>query len=221
MLAGLSLRRIFQHAIFYPACTDLGIDAARICQIPGLTPASLAAILAETGDLRQYDHPPRWSSMPGCPRPATSPPASAAGQDLRRPARAAAGCLAGDLGGAAALRRARRQARRPDQPRPGPARHGQARVACAASLLRWIWSLIVHGTRWDPGSPPASSATTTPWPLTQAGPPPRPSGPLSSAGSEPASPPGTTPLITQGSSPAPCPGPLTSPVERCRDPKPA
>ena len=27
---------------------------------------------------------------------------------------------------------------------------GQARVACAASLLRWIWSLTVHGTRWDP-----------------------------------------------------------------------
>jgi len=26
----------------------------------------------------------------------------------------------------------------------------QARVACAASLLRWIWSLIVHGTSWDP-----------------------------------------------------------------------
>ena len=28
-----------------------------------------------------------------------------------------------------------------------------SRVACAASLLRWIWSLIVHGTCWDPGSP--------------------------------------------------------------------
>ena len=27
---------------------------------------------------------------------------------------------------------------------------GQARVACAASLLRWIWSLTVHGTRWNP-----------------------------------------------------------------------
>ena len=25
----------------------------------------------------------------------------------------------------------------------------QARAACAASLLRWIWSLTVHGTRWD------------------------------------------------------------------------
>ena len=26
----------------------------------------------------------------------------------------------------------------------------QARVACAASLLRWIYSLIVHRTSWDP-----------------------------------------------------------------------
>jgi len=26
----------------------------------------------------------------------------------------------------------------------------QARVACAASLLRWIYSLIVHGAGWDP-----------------------------------------------------------------------
>ena len=27
---------------------------------------------------------------------------------------------------------------------------GQARAACAASLLRWIYSLIVHGTSRDP-----------------------------------------------------------------------
>jgi hypothetical protein len=26
----------------------------------------------------------------------------------------------------------------------------QARVACAASLPRWIYALTVHGTRWDP-----------------------------------------------------------------------
>jgi hypothetical protein len=30
------------------------------------------------------------------------------------------------------------------------ARHATARVACAASLLRWIYSLAVHGTSWDP-----------------------------------------------------------------------
>jgi transposase len=35
---------------------------------------------------------------------------------------------------------------RGDDSRLAPA---QARTACAASLLRWIWSLTGHGTRWD------------------------------------------------------------------------
>ena len=26
----------------------------------------------------------------------------------------------------------------------------KARVACAAALLRWIYSIVVHGTSWDP-----------------------------------------------------------------------
>jgi transposase len=30
------------------------------------------------------------------------------------------------------------------------ARRAKARVACAASLLRWIYSMVVHDTRWDP-----------------------------------------------------------------------
>ena len=30
------------------------------------------------------------------------------------------------------------------------ARHATARVACAASLLRWIYSMVIHGTSWDP-----------------------------------------------------------------------
>ena len=30
------------------------------------------------------------------------------------------------------------------------AARARARVACAASLLRWIWCLTVHGTSWDP-----------------------------------------------------------------------
>jgi hypothetical protein len=40
----------------------------------------------------------------------------------------------------------------------------QARVACAASLLHWIWSLIVTAPAGIPGSRPASSVTTMPWP---------------------------------------------------------
>jgi hypothetical protein len=29
-------------------------------------------------------------------------------------------------------------------------RRAKARVACAAALLRWIYSMVVHGTGWDP-----------------------------------------------------------------------
>ena len=32
------------------------------------------------------------------------------------------------------------------------ARRAKARVACAASLLRWIYSMIIHGTGWDPAA---------------------------------------------------------------------
>ena len=32
------------------------------------------------------------------------------------------------------------------------ARRAKARVACAASLLRWIYSMVVHGTSWDPAA---------------------------------------------------------------------
>ena len=32
------------------------------------------------------------------------------------------------------------------------ARRAKARVACAASLLRWIYCLVVHGTSWDPAA---------------------------------------------------------------------
>ena len=30
------------------------------------------------------------------------------------------------------------------------AQRAKARVACAAALLRWIYSMVVHGTGWDP-----------------------------------------------------------------------
>ena len=39
-------------------------------------------------------------------------------------------------------------------------RRARARVACAASLLRWIYSLVVHGTSWDPAV--ASGAASCP-----------------------------------------------------------
>ena len=41
------------------------------------------------------------------------------------------------------------------------ARRAKARVACAASLLRWIYCMIVHDTSWDPD---VASGSASSWP---------------------------------------------------------
>jgi len=46
------------------------------------------------------------------------------------------------------------------------ARRAKARVACAASLLRWIYCMVVHDTDWDPAV--ASGAASRHAPHTQA-----------------------------------------------------
>ena len=38
------------------------------------------------------------------------------------------------------------------------ARRAKARVACAASLLRWIYSMVVHRTRWDAAAASGAAA---------------------------------------------------------------
>ena len=38
------------------------------------------------------------------------------------------------------------------------ARRAKARVACAASLLRWIYSMVVHDTSWDPAAAGAAAS---------------------------------------------------------------
>ena len=38
------------------------------------------------------------------------------------------------------------------------ARRARARVACAASLLRWIYSMVVHGTSWDAAAASGAAA---------------------------------------------------------------
>ena len=48
-------RRAQAEADMIALLAELGVDVDRICQIPGLSPATLAAIVAETGDLRQYE----------------------------------------------------------------------------------------------------------------------------------------------------------------------
>ena len=132
---------------------ELGVDTGRICEIPGLSAATLAAILAETGDLNKYE--------------SSSSVVKHAGMS---PARNESGSFRGQAKisrrGRPALRLAVWRATWPVLRHCGvlAAKHAaltgrdddsrltaeQARVACAASLLRWIWSLTVHGTRWDP-----------------------------------------------------------------------
>jgi transposase len=131
----------------------LGIDHARICQIPGLTPVTLAAVLAETGDLRQY------ASSSSVVKHAGMSPArneSAAFHGITKISRRGRPALRLAVWRAAfaVLRHcdvlAAKHAALTSRDGPGRLADGQARMACAASLLRWIYSLIVHGTRWDP-----------------------------------------------------------------------
>ena len=146
---------------------ELGLS--RLADIPALTAVGAAAILAETGDPRRYDgssslvkhagmspsdnasgafagqaHISR-RGRPGLrltvwravwPMLQYNPVMTAKYQAMTRAADAAA-ADAGPQHGTAAQAAAR-------------ARRAKARVACAASLLRWIYCMVVHGTSWDP-----------------------------------------------------------------------
>jgi transposase len=152
---------------------ELGLS--RLSEIPGLTAAGAAVILAETGDPRRYqasgalvkhaglspaDHDSGavdaqarisrrgrpglrtavwravWPLIIHNPVMAAKYQAMTAATDqAAAQARAAAG--PGERKASAAERAAR-------------ARRARSRVACAASLLRWIYSMTVHGTSWDP-----------------------------------------------------------------------
>jgi transposase len=146
-------RRARAEADMIALLGELGVDVDRICQIPGLSPATLAAILAETGDLRQYESSSSVVKHAGM-SPARNESGSFRGQ-ARISRRGRPGLrLAAWRATWAVLRHcdvlAAKNAAltgRDDDSRLTPE---QARVACAASLLRWIWSLTVHGTRWDP-----------------------------------------------------------------------
>ena len=41
------------------------------------------------------------------------------------------------------------------------AARARARVACAASLLRWIYCMVVHGTTWDAEIAAGNTASST------------------------------------------------------------
>ena len=186
---------------------ELGIDVARICEIPGLSPASLAAILAEAGDPRKYRSSSSLVKHAGM-SPARNESASFQGKTaISRRGRPALR-LAAWRAAWAVLRHcdvlAAKFAALTGRDR-GRLHEAQARVACAASLLRWIWSLIVHGTRWDPAVAAGSRRPQERHSRVklQAGEPRTAPQAISPRGSKPVVPSGTTPLITQGSSPGP------------------
>jgi transposase len=159
---------------------ELGLS--RLAGIPALTAVGAAAILAETGDPRRYDgssslvkhaglSPSENTSgafagqahisrrgRPGLrltvwravwPMLQYNPVMAAKYQAMTRAAdAAAAGTGSQQPTAAQATARARR---------------AKARVACAASLLRWIYCMVVHDTSWDPAAASgASSGHDTP-----------------------------------------------------------
>ena len=152
---------------------ELGLS--RLAGIPGLTAVGAAAILAEAGDPRRYD-----SSSSLVKHAGMSPSDNASGAfdgeahisrrgrpGLRltvwravwpmlrfNPVMAAkyqAMTQAADVGAQAAGAQAGAGSRHVTAAAAAArARRAKARVACAASLLRWIYSMVVHDTGWDP-----------------------------------------------------------------------
>jgi len=159
-----------------------GLGLARLADIPGLTAVGAAAILAETGDPRRYDSSSSLVKHAGL-SPADNASGAFSGQArisrrgrpglrltawravwavlIHNPVMAAkyqamtqAAATPGSVGSAPADPGSRQASAAAAAAR---ARRAKARVACAASLLRWIYSIVVHDTGWDPAV--ASGAT--------------------------------------------------------------
>jgi transposase len=157
---------------------ELGLS--RLADIPALTAAGAAAILAETGDPHRYDSSSSLvkhagmspsdnasGTFPGdahisrrgrpglrltvwrmvWPMLQFNPVMAAKYQAMTQAADAAEEhATAGTRQASAAAAAAR-------------TRRAKARVACAASLLRWIYSMVVHGTSWDAAVAAGETAT--------------------------------------------------------------
>ena len=150
---------------------ELGL--ARLADIPALTAVGAAAILAETGDPRRYD-----SSSSLVKHAGMSPSDNASGAFLgdthisRRgrpglrltvwravwpmlrfnPVMAAKYQAMTQAADAAEDQAAAGSRQASTAAAAARARRAKARVACAASLLRWIYVMVVHDTSWDPAA---------------------------------------------------------------------
>jgi transposase len=153
---------------------ELGLS--RLGDIPGLSAVGAAAILAETGDPHRYDTSSSLVKHAGL-SPAGNASGAFEGQAhisrRGRPAlrlavwRAVWPLLIHNPVLAARYQAMTAAGAVPAQPRTrsrqaaaARAARAKARVACAAALLRWIYSMTVHGTSWDPAV--ASGAASTP-----------------------------------------------------------
>ena len=156
---------------------ELGL--ARLGDIPGLTAVGAAAVLAETGDPRRYDSSSSLVKHAGL-SPAENASGAFEGQAhisrrgrpglrlavwravwpllIHNPVMAAK--YAAMTADAAAQASSAGRSRQASAAAAARARRAKARVACAASLLRWIYSTVVHGTGWDPAI--ASGAASCP-----------------------------------------------------------
>jgi transposase len=148
---------------------ELGLS--RLADIPALTAVGAAAILAETGDPRRYD-----SSSSLVKHAGLSPSDNASGAFygqahisrrgrpglrltvwravwpmlLHNPVMAAKYQAMTQAADTAAARAGAGSPQVTAAAATARARRAKARVACAASLLRWIYSMVAHGTAWDP-----------------------------------------------------------------------
>ena len=152
---------------------ELGLS--RLADIPGLTAVGAAAILAETGDPRRYDSSSSLARHAGL-----SPSGNASGAFegqahisrrgrpglrltvwraiwpllIHNPVMAAKYAAMTAAADAAAAQAAQAQSgtssRQASAAAAAQARRAKARVACAASLLRWIYSMAGCDTGWDP-----------------------------------------------------------------------
>ena len=156
---------------------ELGL--ARLGDVPGLSAVGAAAVLAETGDPRRYGSSSSLVKHAGL-SPAENASGAFEGQArisrrgrpglrlavwravwpllIHNPVMAAKYAAMTAAGAAqASVAEGSRQASAAAAAR---ARRAKARVACAAALLRWIYSMVVHGTGWDPAI--ASGAASCP-----------------------------------------------------------
>jgi len=175
-LADLRRARAGLHAVEADMAAVLGeLGLARLAGIPGLSVTGAAVILAEAGDPRRYETSGSLVKHAGL-SPADRSSGAFEGEShisrrgrpalrtaawrmvlpllLHNPVMAAkyqamvAGAESAAAESAAAARPG--SARAAQAARAVRSARARARVACAASLLRWIRFMAVHGADWDP-----------------------------------------------------------------------